>query len=111
MSQKNELTINVYDKAGKTVKTVSAKTIDLEFGTIRSIMRILNVENIDNTAELLNTLYGAWDEVTGVLEQCLPEMKDEDWDHVKLKELMPVVIGILKYSFAEILTIPQDPKN
>ena len=38
-------------------------------------------------------------------------MKYEDWDHVKLKELMPVIIGILKYSFGEILTIPKDPKN
>ena len=111
MSQKNELNINVYDKAGKITKTATAKLIDLEFGTIRSIMQILNVENIDNTAELLNVLYGAWDQVTAVLSQCFPDMTDEDWEHVKLKELMPVMIRILKYSFTEILSIPQDPKN
>ena len=85
--------------------------IDLEFGTVRAIMEILNVENIDNTGQLLSTIYKAWDELIKVLCECFPGMEHEDWDHVKMKELMPVVIGILRYSFSEILTIPKDPKN
>ena len=109
MSQKME--IKVYDGKGAVKKTVSAEMIDLEFGTIRAIMEILNVENIDNTGQLLTTIYGAWDQLTKLLSECFPGMEQEDWEHVKLKELMPVVIGILRYSFAEILTIPKDPKN
>lgn len=110
MSQK-KMEIKVYDGEGNVKKTVSAEMIDLEFGTVRAIMEILNVENIDNTGQLLSTIYKAWDELIKVLCECFPGMEHEDWDHVKMKELMPVVIGILRYSFSEILTIPKDPKN
>lgn len=103
--------INVYDESGKVVKTCSAEMIDLEFGTVRSIMEILNIESVADTGELLHTVYGAWDQLVKILNRCFPDMVYEDWDHVKLKELMPVIVGILKYSFGEILTIPKDPKN
>ena len=103
-----ELNLNVYDKSGKIVKTCNAEMIDLEFGTIRSLMEILIVENIEDTGELLSSVYGAWSELTEVLNQCFPEMEYEDWNHVKLKELIPLIINILKYSFAEILSIPKN---
>ena len=100
--------LNVYDGSGGVVKTCEARMIDLEFGTIRSLMELLNVESIDDTANLLKTIYRAWDELTGILDQCFPDMNYSDWEHVKLKELVPIVIDILKYSFGEILTIPQE---
>ena len=103
--------IKVYDEEGKVVKTAKAEMIDLEFGTVRSIMEVLKLESVDNTADLLSTIYGAWEELTRLLSKCFPDMEHDDWNHVKLKELMPVMIGIMKYSFAEILTIPKDPKN
>lgn len=103
-----ELTLNVYDKSGEIVKTCKAEMIDLEFGTIRSLMEILNVENIEDTGALLTSVYGAWSELTDILNQCFPDMQHDDWDHVKLKELIPLVINILKYSFSEILNIPKN---
>ena len=106
-----ELNLNVYDKGGTVIKTCSAEIVDLEYGTIRSLMEILNVEDIEDTGALLKSVYAAWKELTEVLGQAFPDMEYDDWDHVKLKELIPIVIQILKYSFAEILTIPQDPKN
>ena len=103
--------IRVYDENGGVVKTCSAEMIDLEFGTVRSIMEILNIESISDTGALLHTVYDAWDQLVKILNRCFPEMEYDDWDHVKLKELMPVIIGILKYSCGEIMTIPKDPKN
>lgn len=105
------LEIKVYDKNGKVEKTCTAEMLDLRFGTIRSIIEILNVENIEDTEQLLVTITRAWEQVTGILSECFPEMSYEDWENVKMKELMPVLIGILKYSFREILTIPKNPKN
>lgn len=105
------LEIKVYDDEGKVVKTCVAEMVDLEFGAIRSIMEILNIESIVDTGDLLKTVYGAWGQFTKILSRCFPAMEYEDWDHVRLKELMPTVFAILKYSFSEILTIPKDPKN
>lgn len=105
------LEINVYDKNGKVKKTCTAEMLDLRFGTIRSIIEILNVENIEDTEQLLLTVTRAWEQVTGILSECFPDMSYEDWENVKMKELMPVLIGILRFSFREILTIPKNPKN
>lgn len=106
-----KLVVNVKDKDGKIVKTCEAKPIEIEFGTIRSIMELLNIEKIDDTWELMKTVYNVWDKLTGILSEAFPDMERDDWEHVKLNELIPVVYGILQYSFSEILTIPNDPKN
>lgn len=103
--------INVYDDNDNVVKTCEATEATIKFGAIRSIMKLLNVDDIDDTGKLLKTIYKAWDELTKVLSKCFPDMSDEDWDNVKLNELVPVVVQILKDSFSEILKIPNDPKN
>lgn len=108
-----QLELNVYNDNDEIVKTCTAQAVDFKFGTIRSLMKLLNVDNIDDTTELLKVVYGAWDQITKILSQCFPDITDEDWDNVKVGELIPVVVNILKISFAQILSIPQDndPKN
>ena len=106
-----EIKLNVYDEKNNIVKTSTAEVIELKFGPIRKLMKLLNVDDINDTAQLLTAVYGAWDELTKILNKCFPDMTDEDWDNVKLQELIPALVAILKYSFSEMLTIPTDPKN
>lgn len=107
----NELKINVYDDEDNIIKTSEAKLVDLKFGVIRKLMKLLNVDNIDNTVELLKTVYGAWEQITNILNNCFPDMTDDDWDNVKVSELLPVFVMILKYSFTQMLTIPTDKEK
>ena len=102
-----DIKLNVYDREGNITKTVEAKEADLYFGSIRSIMELLNIESMEDTADLLKVIYNAWDELVVVLNDCFPEMTYEDWRFVKLKELIPEVMNILYYSFGELLTIPK----
>lgn len=106
-----EVTLNIYDDENKVVKTVKAELVELKFGSIRSLMKLLNIEDINDTAQLLKTVYGAWEQLTKVLNGCFPDMTDEDWDNVKVSELIPTIMSIFKYSFSQMLTIPQDSKN
>lgn len=106
-----EIKLNVYDEKNNIVKTSTAEVIELKFGPIRKLMKLLNVDDINDTAQLLKAVYCAWDELTKILNKCFPDMTDEDWDNVKLQELIPALVAILKYSFSEMLTIPTDPKN
>lgn len=100
--------LNVYNKDGEVVKTVEGKNIDIKFGHIRSIMKLLNVDNIDDTYDLLNSVYSAWEKLTEILSECFPEMEEDDWENIRIKELIPELIQIIKDSFAEILTIPKE---
>lgn len=106
-----ELKLNVYDDENKVVKTATAEVMELKFGSIRSLMKLLNIDDINDTAQLLKVVYGAWEQLTKILNSCFPEMTDEDWDNVKVSELVIVLVAILKYSFTQMLSIPTDLKN
>ncbi len=100
--------INVYDAGGRVTKTAKAELIDIKFGTIRSLMKLLKVEQINDFDEVFETVYEAWDQLTEVLGQIFPDMEYEDWDNVPIRELFPVVIQIMKFSFAEIMKVPHE---
>ena len=106
-----KLLLNTYDREGKIVKTVEAQMFDIEFGTIRALMKVLDIDNIEDTAELLKTVTNAWEEILSILGQFFPEMEDDDWTHVKVKELLPVLLDIIRFTFSEIMTIPVSEKN
>lgn len=103
-----EFKINVYDKSGKIVKTCTAKPMELTFGAVRTLMEVLKVDSITNTSDMLKTIFDAWETLRDVLNGCFTEMTDADWEYVRMKELAPVVMSMLRYSFAEMMTIPQE---
>ena len=107
----DKLILNVYDEKDNIVKTSEAKLIDLRFGTIRNLMELLNVDDIDDTSQLLKTVYGAWAQITNILSRVFPDLVEEDWENIKLSELLPILMVILKSAFVQILSIPNDSKN
>ena len=103
--------INVYDKDKKIIKTCTAIDCDIRFGSVRKIMALLDLDDINDTSALLRTIYGAWDQTTKVLSECFPDMQEEDWDNVLIEDLIPVIVGIAKSSITKILGVPSDSKN
>lgn len=103
--------INVYDDNDNIVKTCEAQTVKLRFGVIRKIMELLKIDDITDTPELVKTIYGAWDQLTAVLQKCFPDMTEEDWDGVDVSELVPVIVAILREAVKNINMIPTDSKN
>ncbi len=102
-----ELKITVYDEDDNVVKECTAHTVDIKFGQISAIMELVDVENIDNNAELLKTVHRAWKQLKKILGRIFPDMTEDDWDYISVKELLPVVVSILKDSFREMMTIPK----
>ncbi len=107
----NELILNVYNDNDEVIKTCTAQFVELRFGAIRSIMKLLKVDQIETNLELMNAISGAWEQLTVILGKCFPEMDDSDWDNVKMSELIPVVISILKSSFAKMMDIPREKNS
>lgn len=106
------LILKIYDDKGQNVvKSYESTTYDLMFGTVKKLMELLKIEDMDNQMEMLKTIYEAWDEIKAVLLGVFPEVTDDDWNHVKVKELLPIILDIAKYSVTEMFVIPTDPKN
>ena len=103
------LVLKIYDESGKTVvKSYESKTYDLMFGTVMKLMELLKVEDMDDQLEMLKTIYGAWEEIKTVLAGVFPEATDDDWKHVRVKELLPMILEIAKFSVTEMFTIPTE---
>ena len=111
MAAKEVFEIKVYGKDNEVVKTCQAVDASLKFGAVRKVMALLDIDDIEDTAGLIKTIYGAWDQLTIVLTQFFPDMTSEDWDNVLVEDLIPVVLGIVKSTFAKIMGIPSDSKN
>ena len=108
---KVKMVLNVYDDDDNITKSCEGKLIDIKFVVLRSLMKLLKVDDINDTVELLKVVYGAWDKLISILEKCFPEMEDDDWDNVKLTELIPVLLLIVKYSAVKMSEIPTESKN
>ena len=107
-----DIKLNVYNEDMETVKKECiAKTIKLPFGFIRKMMKLFNVDDLEDTTQILNIVMGSFDEVTGLLSKVFPDVEEDEWDYVDTKELVQVIFQVLKYSFTEILTIPTNSKN
>lgn len=107
------LKLNIYDKSGKeVVKTYEASTYDLMFGTVMELMELLKIEELDNQAEMLKTIYKAWGEIRTVLDGVFVGVSADEWKDVKVKELLPLIVSIAKFSISEMFAIPTpDEKN
>ena len=103
------LVLKIYDKSGKTVvKSYEASTYDIMFGTVMKLMELLKIEDMNDQMQMLKTIYGAWEEIRTVLAGVFPEATDDDWKHVRVKELLPMILEIAKFSVTEMFTIPTE---
>jgi hypothetical protein len=103
------LILKIYDDSGKNiVKSYESKTYDLMFGTVMKLMELLKIEDMDDQLEMLKTIYSAWEEIKTVLAGVFPGATDDDWKHVRVKELLPMILEIAKFSVTEMFTIPTE---
>ena len=107
----SELKLNIYNDNGEVAKTIEAKFVEIKMGTIRKLMKLIQIDDLEDTASLLKTVYVVWDELTKILDEVFPGVEEEEWDYVNVSELIPVLIEVLKGSFTHILKIPNNSKN
>jgi hypothetical protein len=81
------------------------------FGTVKRLMELLKIEDMDDQLEMLKAIYGAWEEIETVLAGVFPDVQPDEWEHVKVKELLPLILDIAKFSLQEMFIIPTDQEK
>lgn len=106
-----ELKINVYDEDDNIVKTCTAELIDIKFGQISAIMELIDLDEIEDSYKLLKNVRKTWKQLKKILSRIFPDMTEEDWEFVSMRELLPVIVITLKDSAVEIIKNIPKSKN
>ncbi len=102
-----DLKLNIYEKR-KVIKTYTAETYDLMFGTVEDLLDVIDIDNIqsENKTELLKAiakvLASSLDIVKPLLKEIFEELTDEELRKTKLSEIVDVLSNIVIYSINQI---------
>lgn len=104
-----EITLNIYNEDMETVKEVhTAKLVKIPFGLVRKLMKLFNVDSLENTTQILEVVSGSWEQVIEIIGRVFPDIEEEEWDYVDTGELTKVLLEVLKYVFKEMKVIPTE---
>ena len=102
-----DLKLNIYEKR-KIIKTYTAETYDLMFGTVEDLLDVMDIDNIqaDNRTELLKAvakvLAHSMDIVKPLLKDVFEGLTDEELRNTKISEIVDALSNIVTYSINEI---------
>lgn len=115
-----EMKLNVYENK-KVVKTFVAETYDLMFGTVEDIINLIDLDvfkggisDKEFTTAVLVIIVKGFDLFKPLLKDIFDGLTDDDLRKVKIAEIVPVVINIVQYAFAQMgqnLQIGNGAKN
>lgn len=102
-----EMKLNVYN--GREIeKTYVAETYDILFGTLEDIINIIDIEALSNREESVDFIAAVakivvkgFDQFKPLLKDIFPGLTDEELRRVKVSEIVPVVINVVKYAFSQ----------
>lgn len=110
-----DLKLNIYEKK-KVVKTYTAETYDLMFGTVEDLLDVIDIDNIQagDRTELLKAiakvLARSMDIVKPLLKDIFEGLTDEELRNTTLKNIIDVLAEVIAYSINQ-LTKGNNGKN
>jgi len=107
-----QLTLNIYNPQTKeVVKTYTTETVDILFGTVEDLIDIIDIDKMNDNAELAKVILVAMKKVKPLLKEVFDGLTDEDLKNTKIKELVPLFMNIVRYAMAEINGLGDGSKN
>ena len=102
------LKLNVYDHK-QIAKTYTAETYDLLFGTVEDIISLIDVDVFKNGIDdkefytsVLVLIVKGFDLFKPLLKDIFDGLTDDELRNVKIAEIVPVIIDVIKYAFAQM---------
>lgn len=101
--------LNVYkaDNKNEIEKTYEAESYDLMLGTVEDIMQIVDIDKLNTDVEIASTVVKAYPLLKPFLKDVFPGLTDDELKRVKIKELIPTFVQIVKGIFESLKPIKQ----
>ena len=99
--------LNIYEKR-QVVKTYTADTYDLMFGTLEDVAAAMNLDQMTSGDEkeilsmAMNLLQHGTHTVRDLLKDIFEGITDEEIKHTRVKEIAKVLLDVVKYTAKEL---------
>ena len=102
-----DLKLNIYEKK-KIVKTYTAETYDLMFGTVEDLIDLIDLDQLKNgtDAEIIKLVGKVLINGMGIIKPLLKDifegLTDEELKKTKVSEISTALVEIVKFSISQI---------
>ena len=102
-----ELTLNIYDRR-EVVKTYTADTYDVMFGTIEDFINVIDFDSIKKGTEdeLIKVVAQALPKVISLIKPLLrdifPDLTDEEIKKCKVSEIARVIVNLVVFTLQQV---------
>ena len=102
-----DLKLNIYEKK-KVVKTYTAETYDLMFGTVEDLIDLIDLDQLKNgtDAEIIKLVGKVIINGLGIIKPLLKDifegLTDEELKNTKVSEISTALVEIVKFSISQI---------
>lgn len=99
--------LNIYEKK-KVVKTYTAETYDLMFGTVEDLIDLIDLDQLKNgtDAEIIKLVGKVIINGMGIIKPLLKDifegLTDEELKNTKVSEISTALVEIVKFSISQI---------
>lgn len=105
-----EIKLNIYQK-GQVEKTLVTDSADIMYGTVEDMLNVVQLDKLDDEMEIAKMVVGALPLVKPLLLDAFPECTEDDLRRTKVKELVPVVVDIIKSQINDLNTLLPNQGN
>ena len=99
--------LNIY-KGKEVVKTYEIDSYDLTYGVIEDVIEIIDGKDLENKSDLVNIAIDSFHLLRPLLKQVFDGLTDDELRTVKIRELIVVIVELIKASIANLKMITGD---
>ena len=90
--------LNIYKNQKEIEKTYEVDNYDLMYGTVEDALAIFDeIEDLSDNTQIFKAVQKNRTKLNDLLKDIFPDLTDEELRRIKLKELVPVFIGLFTY--------------
>lgn len=99
--------LDIYNKK-EIVKSYEADKYSIMFGTLREFIKIVNLDDIKSGSDdeimnlVIKALPNSIDLINHLIKDIFDGITDEELDNVRIKDIVILIVEILKYSMVEM---------
>ena len=93
-----EIKLNIYKATDKkeVEKTYTTKGYKLMYGTVKDFLSIIDLDKIDDNAEVAKMIMKGYDQIEPLLLDIFPEMLEEELRRTGIDDIIEVIIQTAK---------------